>query len=88
MRPRNRLQPIHVVKLGSDLIAKQPTRSSRAHRPRVDILRVTPHQIAKRAFMRDLLRSSHNTDLVDGSNFGRQAAVDAQDGPVHDCCED
>ena len=88
MRPRNKLQPINVIELAGHLIPKQPPGPTRRDSPSLDIFRVTPHQVAESAFVRDLLRASDDADLVEGADFGTQTAVDAEHFTVDDGSED
>lgn len=88
MRPRNQLQAVHVVELACYLIPKQPPGPPRRNRPRLHILRVAPHQVAERTFVRDLLGASDDADLVEGADLGAQAAVHAEHFAVDDGGED
>lgn len=88
MRPRYQLQTVDVVELGRHLAAKEPARPARTHRPRVNVLGIRPHEIAKGALVRDLLRPGDHPDLVDGADLGAEAAVDAEDLAVDDRRED
>lgn len=50
--------------LRGHFIAEQPPCTSRRHGPRINILRITPDKITKRALVRDLLRASYDANLV------------------------
>ena len=67
-----------------NLVAKQPASASRADSPSVNFFRITPNEIAEGAFVGDLLRSRHNTDLVQRSDLGAQATVYAENFAVND----
>ena len=84
MGARNRLEPVDVVELVGDLVPEQPAGAARANGPRLNVLRVAPHQIAEGALVGDLLGAGDDTDLVDGADLRAQAAVHAEDGPVDD----
>lgn len=84
MRSRNQLQPVDVVKLRGHLVSKQPSGSSRADGPCIYVVGVRPYKIAKSAFVRNLLRTGNNADLVNGSNLRAQTAVHAEKLAVND----
>lgn len=50
--------------LARNLVAEKPSGSSRRNGPRIDVFRVTPHEIAESTLMRNLLRSGHDSDLI------------------------
>lgn len=85
MSARNQLQAVDVVEFAGDLVSEQPSGASGTDGPRVDLLGVAPHEIAKGAFVRDLLGAGYDSDLVEGADFGRQAAVHAKHFAVDDC---
>lgn len=84
MGTRNGCQTVHVVELRGDLIAKQPAGTTRADSPSIDVFRIAPHEITERPFVRDLLCSRDDADLVDGSYLGTQATVYAENRAVDD----
>lgn len=88
MGSSNELEAIHVVELCSYFIPKQPSCAPWRDSPGAHVLRITPHQVAERAFVRDLLRASYDADLIQGADFGAQAAVHAEDFAVDDGAED
>jgi hypothetical protein len=77
-----------MVKLGCDLVTEKPTSTTRGNGPCLNILRVAPNQITESAFMGNLLSTSYDPDLVDSSNFGAQATMNAEDLTIDDSCED
>lgn len=79
----NKLQAVHVVELGGHLISKQPASTSRGYSPGTHILRVTPDKIAEGAFMRDLLGTSDDTNLIQCADLGTQTTVDAKNFAIH-----
>jgi len=79
MGTSDQAQAVNVIELGGDFRAEQPSSSSRADRPGVDVIRVGPHQVAVGAFMRDLLSPLDETDLVKGLDIGGKTTVNAED---------
>lgn len=88
MSSSNSLETIHVVELGGNLVPKEPSRSSRTDGPGVDILWVTPDQVAERTLMRDFLSSGYHPDLIDSPNFRAETAVHTENCAIHNGCED
>ena len=84
MSSRDELEAIHVVELRSYFIPKQPTRAARRDSPSTHVFGITPYQVAESAFVGDLLRASDDADLIQGADFGAQAAVHAEDFAVDD----
>ena len=68
-------------------MAEDPPRSPRVPSPRLNVLRVRPHQIRHRPFMWDLLLAVEQSHLVDGGEVGGQASVHTQDRAVDDSPE-
>ena len=87
MRTCNELKAIDMIELCSNFVAKQPSSPARRHSPRSNIFWIAPYQIAESAFVRNLLGTSNDTDLVEGANLRTQATVDAEDLAVDDCTE-
>lgn len=88
MRPRNQLEAINMVELGGDLISKQPARSTRRNSPGANVFGIAPDEIAKGAFVGNLLSAGNNTDLVNGADFRTQPTVDAKDFAVNNGAKD
>ena len=84
MCSRDKLKAIHMIKLRSDFIPKQPPRPPGRNSPSTHIFRITPYQVAKGAFVGDFLRASDDADLIQGADFGAEAAVHAEDFAVDD----
>lgn len=84
MRARNGLEPVDMVELGRDLVAKEPARPTGTHSPGIDVLRVAPHEVAEGPLVRDLLGPRHDADLVDRADLGAQPAVHAEHRAVDD----
>lgn len=84
MSSRDELEAIHVVELRSYFIPKQPTRPPWRYSPRPHIFRITPYQVAESTLVGDLLRPSDDADLIQGADFGAEAAVHAEDFAVDD----
>lgn len=87
MSPRDEGEVIDVAELGGDFIAEKPTRTSGADGPSLDVLRVGPDEIAECPFVRDLLGSRHDADLVQRPDLRAQSAVDAENFAVDDGAE-
>lgn len=82
MRSRDCLQPVDMVELSSDLITKEPPSATGTDSPCINVLWITPHQVAKCAFVRNLLRASNDSDLVDGPDLGAETAVYTENSAV------
>lgn len=82
------LKPVHVVKLGCNLVAKEPAGAARADSPSLDVFGVGPNKIAESAFMGDLLRTGNNADLVDGADLRTKTTMDAEKFSIDDGSED
>ena len=87
MGTSNKLKAVDVVKFCSDLVAKQPPSTTWGYSPSPNVFRITPDQITEGAFVRNLLCSSNNAYLVQGTDFRTQATVDAEHFPVNDSTE-
>jgi len=85
---RNELEAIDMVELRCDLISKQPPCTTRRDSPGANVLWVAPDEIAKGAFVGDLLSASNDTDLVNGADFRTEPTVDAENFAVNDGAED
>lgn len=82
------LEAVDVIEFRSDLVAKEPPCTTRGHSPSPDVFRITPNQITEGSFVRDLLSSSNNANLIKGTDFRTQTTVDAEHFAVDDCTED
>lgn len=69
--------------LAGNFVAEQPTSTSGADGPGVDILRITPYEIAEGSLVRDLLGSCHDSDLVKSSNLRRETTVYTEDFAIN-----
>ena len=69
MSTSDELETIDMVKLGRNLVSKEPTCTARGNSPRLNIFRVAPDQVAEGSLMRDLLSTSNNTNLVNRTNL-------------------
>ena len=67
-----------------DFVAEQPACSPGRDGPSLDIIGVAPDQVAKRAFVRNLLGPCDNTDLIQGADLWTQSAVHTEDLSVDD----
>ena len=88
MSTSNELQAIDVIELGRNLVAKKPASTTWRNSPCLDILRVTPNQIAESAFMRDLLGTGNDTDLINGANLRAQTTMNAENFTINNGGED
>lgn len=79
MRAGDQIQPVDMVELIHHLTPKNPSSPTRGHRPAADVLRIAPHEIAKRAFVWDFLYAVDGPDLVDGADLWAEAGMDAED---------
>lgn len=69
MGTSDQLKAVDVVELSGDFISKEPASSAGRHGPSADIFWVTPYQVAEGAFMRNLLSTSDDANLIKGTNF-------------------
>ena len=88
MGTSNKLKAVDVVELCSDLIAKKPSRTTRRYSPSANVFRITPDQITKGTFVRNLLSSSNDAYLVKCTDFRTQPTVDAEHLAINHCTED
>lgn len=70
VRSRNQLESVDMVEFSRNLITEQPSSTSGANSPRLDILWVGPDKIAECSLMRNLLSSGDHSDLIDSPDFG------------------
>lgn len=84
MRPSNEFEVVDVAEVGCDFGSEDPPGSPGVDGPILDILGITPHQVTEGPLVRYLDPPVDGPDLVDGFDFGAEAAVDAHDLPVDD----
>ena len=65
MGTSNQVEVVDVVEFRCDLGSEKPSRASRGECPGVNLLRVGPHQVAERTFVRNLHSSFEEADLVE-----------------------
>lgn len=87
MSTSNELKAIDVIELRSHFVSKQPACASWRHSPSSNILRITPHQIAEGTLVGYFLRTGNDTDLIEGTYFRTQTAVNAENFAINDCTE-
>ena len=85
---RDEIKVVDMIELAGDLVSKEPASTTRRDGPGTDIFRITPDQVTEGAFMRDLLGTGDNTDLVEGTDLRAQAAVNAEDFAINNGAED
>ena len=79
------LETVDMVKLGRNLVSKEPTCTARGNSPCLNVFRVAPDQVAEGSLVRDLLSTSNNTNLVNRPNFRAQSAMDAENLAINNC---
>ena len=84
MGATDEIEPVYLAELVGYLGAKEPASSTWRNRPRVNILRIRPDQVAEGTLARNLLVSLDQAYLVEGLDLGREAAVHAQDRVVNE----
>lgn len=88
MSSGDEFQSVDVVELCRNLVSEQPSSSTRADGPRINVLGITPHKITEGTLMRNLLCTSNNADLVDGADLRRQSTVYTEYFAIDDGCQD
>lgn len=73
-----------MVEFGGNLISKQPSSSTRADSPSLDVFGVGPHQITESSLMGNLLSSSNYTDLIDRPDFRTETSVYTKNFAIND----
>jgi len=81
-------EAVDVIELGSNLVTKQPTSTTRGDSPSLNILRIRPDEITKGPLMRNFLSTSDNTNLINSSDLRAQTTVNAKDLAVNDSSKD
>mmetsp|Transcript_36841 Transcript_36841/g.115857 ORF Transcript_36841/g.115857 Transcript_36841/m.115857 type:complete len:209 (-) Transcript_36841:585-1211(-) len=84
VRTAYKLEPVDLIELRSDLGPEQPARPAGGDGPRLDVLRVAPHEVAEGPLVWDLLKSLDRADLVECAQVRREAPVHAEYPPVND----
>lgn len=88
MSTSNKLEAVHVIELTRNLVTEEPASTARRNSPSLNIFRITPDQITKGTLMRDLLSTSNDTDLINGTNLGAQTTMNAENLSINDSGED
>jgi len=88
MSTSDELQLVNMVELSCDLVTEKPASTTRRDCPSFDIFRITPDQVTESTFVRNLLSTSDNTNLIDCANLRAQATVNTEDLAIHDGSED
>jgi hypothetical protein len=71
-------ETVNMIELSCNLVTEEPTSTARRNRPSFNIFRITPDQIAECAFMRNLLGTGNDTDLINCTDLGAQTAMNAK----------
>ena len=85
MSAGDQLQSIDVAEVTGDLGSEDPSGASSVDGPIFDVLRVGPHQIAERSFVRDFYLAIDCPDLVDGLYFRAESTMHAENLAIDDC---
>jgi hypothetical protein len=88
MSTSNELQAIDVIELGRNLVTKEPASTTWRNSPCLDILRITPDQVAESTLMRNLLGTSNDTDLINSANLRAQTTMNAKNFTINNGGED
>lgn len=70
---------VYLVKFLGHFRAEEPAGTTRGHSPRLDLLRVGPHEVTEGALVRDLHFAVDESNLIERLNLGRKSAMDAED---------
>lgn len=73
--------------LSRNLIPKQPPCSPWTYCPSLHLLRIAPHQVTERSFVRNLLRSSNHSNLIQGPDLRTQPTMNAENLPINNGCQ-
>jgi hypothetical protein len=75
----NHIQSVNVVEFRGNLRAEKPSSTTRRNSPGVNIIRVRPHEITVGSFVRDLLSTFDEANLVKSLDIGGKSAMDTED---------
>lgn len=79
MRAGNQSQAVIVVKGFGDILAKGVSGATGRYAPTATVVGVGPEEIAHGTLVRNFLDPVEGTDIIEGINAGREAAVEAED---------
>lgn len=65
VRPGNQLETVQVIELFCNLPSKEPAGATRADTPRLNVLRIGPHQVAEWPLVRHFLHTHDRPNLVE-----------------------
>ena len=88
MSTSDELEAVDVIKLGCNLVAEEPASTAWRNSPSLDIFRITPDQVAESAFMRNLLGTSDDTNLINSTNLRAQTTMNAKNFAINNGGED
>jgi hypothetical protein len=84
----NEFEAVDVIELSRNLVTEEPASTARRDSPSLNIFRVTPDQIAESTLMRDLLSTSNDADLINGTNLRAQTTMNTKNFTINDGSED
>lgn len=80
----NQLQVIDMTEICCDLGTKDPSCTTSVDSPILNILRVTPHQVAEWTFVGNLNAPIDGSNLIDSLDLWAESAMDTHDLSVDD----
>jgi hypothetical protein len=84
----NEFEAVDVVELSRNLVTEKPASTTWGNSPSLDILRITPDQVAESTLMRNLLGTSNNTDLIYSTDLRAQTTMNAENFTINNGGED
>ncbi len=75
----NKFESIMMIELIDNFMAEEPSGATTATGPGVNLLRVGPHQICKRAFSGNFHPAIQLSNLIKGMNIGRESTMDTKE---------
>ena len=83
----DQIQVVGVIEVGGDVLTERVACASWGDAPACSVVRVGPQKVAHRALVRHFDASIQLLDVVKCVQVWRQAAVEAEDLVLDDCCE-
>jgi hypothetical protein len=88
MSTSNKLEAVDVIEFGCNLVTEEPASTARRNGPSLDILRITPDQVAKCTLMWNLLGTSDDADLINSTDLRAQSTMNAENLTINNGGED